>query len=264
MRLTSRGGRQKDKADEAEAVEPTVLQASEEDVLNLLAAGEVRTCELIPWGSNYTFLAALAVPDGPTFHAVYKPRRGEAPLWDFPDGTLYRREVAAYRLSRHLGWGLVPPTVVHDGPHGVGSIQLFVQPEEPAHYYALKGQADAELRAICLFDLISNNADRKPAHCFRGVDGRIWGIDHGLTFHSHPKLRTVIWDFVGEPIPDRLLEPLTDLCTERARSERLRAELGDLLDRKELEALFQRVERVLQRPRFPELGSYRNVPWGFV
>ncbi len=134
--------------------------------------------------------------------AVYKPLRGERPLWDFPDG-LYRREVAAYELSAALGWSLVPETVARDdGPYGAGSYQRFVDADFTEHYFTLLEQPDHHdlLRRIAVFDLVANNADRKSGHCLLGDDGNIWGIDHGLCFAVPPKLRTVMWDFAGEPI----------------------------------------------------------------
>ena len=129
--------------------------------------------------------------------AVYKPHRGEQSLWDFPDG-LYRREVAAYRLSEALGWGLVPPTVLRDdGPFGTGSVQLFLEADYERHYFTLleDGGREGELEAFCAFDVVANNADRKSGHVLVDADEHLWGIDHGLCFHAQPKLRTVIWDF---------------------------------------------------------------------
>src|SRR5690606_34583588 len=148
------------------------------------------SCELIPWGSNYTFAAALVDQQGGRCLAVYKPRRGEAPLYDFPSGTLFLRERAAYLAARLLGWDFIPPTIIRTGPHGIGSVQLFVEAEENAHYFEFHRQRAAELQSMALFDLLVNNADRKAGHCLLGKDGRVWGIDHGLTFHHLPKLRT--------------------------------------------------------------------------
>ena len=132
--------------------------------------------------------------------AIYKPVRGERPLWDFPSG-LHRREVAAWELSEYLGWHLVPPTIMRDGPFGEGSLQLFVAADFEQHYFTLyEGRADLHdaLRRMCAFDLLANNTDRKSGHCLLGLDGRIWGIDHGLCFAEDFKLRTVIWEFGGE------------------------------------------------------------------
>jgi hypothetical protein len=232
-------------------------------VEDLLAEGRVVGVRPIPWGSNYSFVASLARKDEVEALAVYKPRRGEVPLWDFPDGTLYQREYAAYRVSRTLGLDFIPPTVIRDGPHGVGSFQLFVEPDESADYQQLRATHVEELRTIALFDVIVNNADRKVGHCFKGVDGRLWGIDHGLTFNVVPKLRTVIWDFCGQPIPEPLAERLLDFCTDPVRSEELRGELADCLHPSEIDAFFTRLERVASRGEFPALDPYRNVPRGF-
>lgn len=231
---------------------------------DVLATGAFGTVELIPWGSNYTFVARLEGGHGETLLAVYKPRRGEVPLRDFPNGTLYRREVAAYVLSEHLRWNIVPRTIVReDGPHGIGSLQRFVEPEESpiARYDRLRQTHRAELQRMAAFDLLANNADRKGAHCLLDRSGHLWGIDHGLTFHQVPKLRTVIWDFCEEPIPDALVQQLWDLRSDAARHAALLSALAPYLAPGELEALVQRWDRLLERPCYPRLDPYRNVPW---
>lgn len=223
----------------------------------LLTHGDVLDCKPLPWGSNYTF--ALALRHGRHEGlAVYKPRRGEVPLWDFPDGTLYRRDYAAFLLSRLLGWDFVPLTVVRDGPHGTGVVQRYVEPV--ADYRGLSPEHDDELRRIAVFDLVANNADRKSAHCFKGSDGRIWGIDHGLTFHTVAKLRTVLWEFCRQPISQPDLEGLRRLD---ARADEVRATLAPWLTRAEIEACLQRLERLLERQHFPQLDPRRNVPYEF-
>lgn len=235
--------------------------------LELLRCGEIVAYELVPWGSNYTFLVAIADARGEVRTVgIYKPRQGEAPLWDFPDGTLYRREYAAYLLSAWLGWDFIPQTAIReDGPYGAGSIQAYVEAEDDAHYYNLRAGHAPELRRIALFDLIANNADRKAGHLFKGLDGRIYGIDHGLTFNAQPKLRTVIWDFAGEPIPEPLLRDLEARAADEAAAAELRAQLAPLLGRGEIERFFLRVRRVLAARVFPgPAGGYHNVPWGFV
>ncbi len=235
--------------------------------LRLLECGEIAAYELVPWGSNYTFLVALADDEGELrATGIYKPRQGEAPLWDFPDGTLYRREYAAFLLSRWLGWDFIPQTAIRqEGPYGVGSIQAYVEAENDAHYYNLRDSHAPELRRMALFDLIANNADRKGGHLFKGVDGKVYGIDHGLTFNVQPKLRTVIWDFAGEPIPEPLLHDLETRLADDVAASGLRAQLAPLLDRREIDRLFLRVGRVLAARVFPgPSGGYHNVPWGFV
>ena len=168
---------------------------------------------------------------------IYKPRCGEAPLWDFPDGTLYKRERAAFVLSEALGWQLVPPTVIRDGPNGIGTMQLYIHhSREDADYFSLREQHQREVKQMALFDLIANNTDPAEAgHCLRGEDGHIWGIDHGLTFHAHPKLRTVIWDFSGEPMPQELLHDLRRTLKDIERLCGLAPELAELLFPEELQ-----------------------------
>jgi uncharacterized repeat protein (TIGR03843 family) len=234
---------------------------SADDVHRLLARGVMVACEMIPWSSNYTFAARLSCDDHPDVLAVYKPRRGEVPLYDFPDGTLYKRERASYLTARALGWDFIPPTIIRDGPHGIGSVQLFVEPEPKADFFRYKDNHRAEIQRIALFDVIANNADRKAGHCLKALDGRIWGIDHGLTFNAVPKLRTVIWDFAGEPIPPPLLRQLQEFRCTPARVAALRRELEQLLNRNEVEIFFKRIDAVLDHRRYPVMSSRRSVPW---
>ena len=213
----------------------------------------------MPWASNATFLAEIALDDETTL-AVYKPERGERPLWDFPPG-LYKREVAAYRLSEALGWGLVPPTICRDGPYGEGSFQLFVPSDFEQHYFTLREHAAhrERLERICVFDLLANNADRKGGHCLAGDDGAIYAIDNGLTFHAEMKLRTVIWDFGGEPIPTALLHDV-----RRALPGVVPPAVAELLDVAERKALLPRARAVLKPARFPEDTTGRRYPWPLV
>ncbi len=235
-----------------------------EDPFGLLERGAIEAIELIPWGSNYTFAALLVGEDGDRCYGVYKPRRGEVPLRDFPGGTLYKREVAAYRFSRHLGWDLIPPTVVREeGPHGIGSLQLYVEPRAGAsgQYERLRESHACDLKRMAVFDLLANNADRKGGHCLLDVRGHVWGIDHGLTFHWVPKLRTVIWDYCGQPIPAALVVDLRGLRRSNERMAALEADVRPLLLDQEWDALLQRWDRLLANPCFPDLDPYRNVPW---
>jgi hypothetical protein len=235
-----------------------------EDPFPLLERGAIEAMELIPWGSNYTFAVLLRGADGACCYGVYKPRRGEVPLRDFPSGTLYKREVAAYLFSRELGWDLVPPTVVReDGPHGIGSMQLYVQPKTDAgaQFDRVRESHRCDLQRMALFDLLANNADRKGGHCLLDVRGHVWGIDHGLTFHHVPKLRTVIWDFCGEQIPSELVGDLGAFRYTPERMAGLVRLLRPLLAEQELEALMQRWDRLLANPCYPQLDPYRNVPW---
>lgn len=231
---------------------------------DLLLRGAIVECKLVPWGSNYTFAVVLRDPNGERDDevAIYKPRAGETPLWDFPDGTLYKREYAAYVLSQVLGWNFIPETVVRNGPHGVGTVQRYIEPEANVHYFTIRdelAQHRAELQRVALFDLAANNADRKAGHCFRGSDGRIWGIDHGLTFNAQPKLRTVIWEFCGEPIADDLREQLAGIATDNDLATRLRPYLDPL----EIAALRGRARRLAEAGVYPDLNPRRNIPYGW-
>lgn len=247
--------------DESSGATPAPLP--DDEAIALLESAEFVASQLIPWGSNYSFAVAMLDADGREQLAIYKPRGGEAPLYDFPPGTLYLREVAAYRLSRMLGWNLVPPTTIRTGPHGIGSLQIYIEParEEPdwdAHRFW--GQSTEEIERLVLFDHVANNADRKIGHCLRDGAGNVWGIDHGLTFNEVPKLRTVLWQFVGEPVSTRLMADLARVCENRSALE---CELGPLLNRAELNALQQRLERIVASGRYPRLNPSRNVPYGW-
>ena len=228
-----------------------------QDTRNLLLEGEISNADLTLWGSNYTFLVHVRTSTQES-RAVYKPRDGEAPLWDFPSGTLYKREYGAYLLSEILGWDLVPLTVVRDGPYGIGSVQLFVDHDPKVHYFSLKDDCGEQLKKIACFDLVSNNADRKGVHCIQGPDGKVWGIDHGLTFNSVLKVRTVIWDYAGEPIPEPYLNDITTLQTQLAQPEDMVKELVELLDPTEVEALGQRINWLLETREYPGTTRRRH------
>ena len=210
----------------------------------------------MPWSSNATFLVELALGSAMTL-AIYKPERGERPLWDFPRG-LYKREVASFLLSEALGWGIVPLTVVRDGPYGEGSCQLFVHADFEQHFFTLVEDTahHDRLRQICLFDLLANNADRKSGHCLLGPEGAVYAIDHGLTFHVEPKLRTVIWQFSGEPIPTALLEDV-----QRLLEGGLPPALAELLNPNERKVLAARARAVLATARFPGDRGGERYPW---
>lgn len=227
--------------------------------LSALASGELELLGLLPNSSNYTFLARARTSEREVL-AVYKPRRGETPLWDFPRGTLCQREVAAFVVARELGWPDIPPTLLRPGPEGPGSVQLFVEFDPTEHYFTLEGTRDDVFRRIAVFDLIVNNADRKGGHCLLAPDGTIWVVDHGVCFHEEPKLRTVIWRFVGEPIEPELLADLTRL-RERLEKGALRDELAELLSAEELDALGDRIRTVIDGGAFPEPGPGRPYPW---
>ena len=227
--------------------------------LSLLAEGDIELKGRMPWSSNATFLVEVSRA-GATTLAVYKPGRGERALWDFPRG-LYRREVAAYVLSEALGWDLVPPTVTRDGPLGEGSVQLFVDADFEQHYFTLyedEVHHDA-LRAVCAFDLLANNTDRKSGHCLLGRDGRIYAIDNGLCFHPDPKIRTVIWEFAAEPVPAHLLADVGRVAGAPPPA------LQEHLDGEEIRGLVRRAEALCRVGRFPQADpSARCYPWPLV
>ena len=234
----------------------TAELTNEPTTTEIIRHGEIISYQLAPLGSNYTFVVKIKL-DGSESLAIYKPRDGEAPLWDFPSGTLYKREYAAYLLSEILEWDIVPFTTIRDGPHGIGSVQQFVEHDPKQNYYTLEEGCADQLRVIACFDLVANSTDRKANHLLMGSGGKLWSIDHGLTFHSDMKVRTVIWDFGGEPIPAPLLESLTTL-RERLDSPAgsmpsLLRELVTLLPPEEVDALKRRLDWVLEERVFPGL-----------
>ena len=200
-------------------------------------------------------------PDGAQELAVYKPQRGESPLWDFPQGSLCRREVAAYIVARELGWPHVPPTVLREGPEGPGSVQRFIPFEPQEHYFTLQDRFPEAFMAIAVFDLVINNADRKGGHCLLGEDGRIWTIDHGVCFHEDPKLRTVIWEYMDRSIPGALVADVRRLAEGLADGRGACHELSDLLGPTEVTALRRRAESVVADPVFPSPIGGRPYPW---
>ncbi|GAB4444731.1 MAG: SCO1664 family protein [Anaerolineae bacterium] len=231
-------------------------------LLEQLVCRDIELEGLMPWSSNYTFLARLTAKDDEPLLAIYKPGDGERPLWDFPDGTLSQREFASYLVSQLLGWPKIPPTVLRSGPHGLGSVQLFIEAEYEAHYFNMRDVPTftGDFRDMALFDFIVNNADRKGGHCLKGRDGQIWAIDHGLTFHPAPKLRTVIWEFTDSPIPESRLADLSRLVNLLDDS-RLRGVLLNLITERELDAFQQRTAALAERRQFPPLRSGRNMPY---
>ncbi len=234
------------------------------DPLTILSTGTLELKGQFVWGSNYTFLVQASLA-GEVVPGVYKPARGERPLWDFPEGSLAQREVAAYVVSRALGWDLVPPTVLRaDGPAGPGSLQLFVDADPERHYFSFSQAEKQRLRPAALFDLLINNADRKGGHVLLGESNHLWLIDHGICFHADDKLRTVIWDFVGEPIPRELLAGLRAFRLALGEETGLHAELSALLSSMELTALRARAGRLLRLKHFPPPGAGRPYPWPLV
>lgn len=234
-----------------------------EDALREASFGELR---FIPYSSNDVYLARLSHPEHGDGLAVYKPRDGENPLWDFPGG-LDRREVAAYDFARLLDWPLVPPTVLRtDAPRGVGSVQLFIEHDPAQHYFELReGDAhDVALAQMAVFDLLANNADRKGGHVLLDPTGHIWGIDNGLCFHEEQKLRTVIWDYAGTRVPESWCASIARVCAALASEAADAGRLLAALSGRERRALVARCEAVLSDPVLPNMYPWRCVPWPVV
>jgi uncharacterized repeat protein (TIGR03843 family) len=237
-----------------------VQAISLERALKLLSEGDIELHGLLPWSSNYTFLVAVSEGELKAT-AVYKPCRGERPLWDFPEGTLAMREVAAYIVSEALGWGLVPPTVLRDGPHGLGMVQLYMDVDHEQHYFTFGERHLEEAQRVVVFDVIINNADRKAGHLLEDSRGHVWAIDHGVCFSPEPKLRSVIWEYAGQPIPSDILSDLREFREQIKQHTELVDALDKLLEREELEAMRRRLERLIARGKFPLPGSERHYPW---
>jgi uncharacterized repeat protein (TIGR03843 family) len=231
-------------------------------VLNALQNGEITLKGKFVWGSNYTFLAEVS-QNGETFLSVYKPSRGERPLWDFPAASLACREAAAYLVSEALGWELVPPTVYRkEAPIGPGSLQLFIDHDPEVHYFNLNNEDLQRLRPVVLFDLLINNADRKGSHLLFDANHHMWLIDHGICFHVEDKLRTVIWDFAGKPIPADLSKDLRSFRLKLEPPSSLVDGLQGLLSLEEIAALAARADQLLSQHRFPNPDpDQRYIPW---
>lgn len=229
------------------------MNQSEMDVRTALEQGELELKGQFMFGSNYTFLVSVHY-ERQEFPAVYKPLRGEQPLWDFPDNTLAGREVAAYLVSEALGFHFVPFTTLReDGPfYGPGSLQQYIEFDPGYHYFNFSEADRQRLRPVALFDLLVNNADRKGSHILvEKGSNKLWVIDHGLCFHHEEKLRTVLWDFAGEPIPGDLLRCLEPVPALLASGSGLRAALRAYLSARELGALAGRARSLLGARRFP-------------
>lgn len=218
------------------------------------------------YGSNYTFMAECRF-EGHSFKTVYKPMRGERPLWDFPNQTLSRREVAAYLVSEALGWNLVPPTVFRtkETPMGPGSAQFFIEHDPEYHYFNFNPADRHFLPRVMLFDLLINNADRKAGHLLVDPEGKLWLIDHGLSFHVEDKLRTVIWDHAGEPISQALQADVLSMLSQLSPDGALTKALEPHLQAVEIIALKKRAESLLEAGTFPHPPEHRRAyPWPLV
>lgn len=231
-----------------------------DDILRLLEGAEIEIEGRMPWSSNATFRVALMVDRVERGKAIYKPLRGERPLWDFEPG-LHRREVAAYRLSAAMGLHLVPPTVLRDGPLGEGSVQWYVDANHEEHYFTIyEGRADLHdrLRDFAVFDVVANNTDRKSGHVLIDPDDELWGIDHGLCFAADFRLRTVVWEFAGETVGARHIAVLQEIA------KRVPAEVADLLAPDEVAAIADRAAELAHGGRLPTDPSGRRYPWPLV
>ncbi|MDP8960483.1 MAG: SCO1664 family protein [Actinomycetota bacterium] len=241
-----------------------VMPDPEEEVLEVLARAPLEILGRIVKASNLTLLCRLGRDDQ---LVVYKPERGEAPLWDFPSRTLHRREVAAYVLDRCEGGGMVPPTVLRtNGPFGPGSVQLFVDHDPDRHYFRLVTEPDpvtrAELLRMVVFDLIANNADRKGSHVLLDVAGHVRLVDHGLCFNVVTKLRTVAWDFADEPLPAEARAFAVSVAERLADSgDHMTRRLNELIDTREVSATAARARRVTRLERFPRPSGRHPLPW---
>ena len=236
------------------------MSADELSHLHLLEHAQVDIEGRMPWSSNATFLANLSVDGERVGQAVYKPMRGERPLWDFEPG-LHRREVAAYRLSAALGLDIVPPTVLRDGPFGEGSLQWFVDADHRQHYFTLyetRPDLHEALSVFAFFDLLANNTDRKSGHVLLDGDDHLWGIDHGLCFAADFKLRTVIWEFGDTPIPEHLVALAAQVAGDPPVT------VTELLADDQIEALCERAVHLVADPAFPVDHTGRRYPWPLV
>lgn len=254
-----------DHPEPGEVVPAPVTPVAPADPLALLRQADLQPVGYLANASNSTFYCEVDGPDSGVA-AVYKPQAGERPLWDFPSGTLCRREVAAYVVSSAVGWDLVPPTVLRDGPMGLGSVQLFIPHDPRRHYFVLVEQEryHRELALFVLFDLLVNNTDRKGSHVLLGeADGRLHGIDHGVTFHTQPKLRTVIWDLGGRRVEAPIRADLARIAEELATDGgSLTTQLCELLSAREVAATTQRAEALIRLKSLPRVPSDRRpYPW---
>jgi len=227
--------------------------------LEILSTGDIDVEGRMPDSSNGTFLVTVTLGDV-SLRAIYKPLRGERPLWDFPSG-LYKREIAAHRLSEAMGFRLVPLTIERDGPAGVGSLQQFVEADFREHYFTLfesRSHLHDQFRRLAAFDIVANNTDRKSGHCLVDADERVWAIDNGLCFSADFKLRTVIWEFGGEPLSTEILDAVRRVASSPP------VEVMALLDDDEAMAMVERAEMLAEGGMFPIDPTGRRYPWPIV
>lgn len=269
---------------------PRIHEIDESTQLRRLTEWPISGMGLHPGGSNYVFVVRLTDPekydeadppeevdDSASFFGIYKPQAGERPLRDFPGGTLHYRERAAYLVSKELGWPKVPPTVIRPGPHGEGSVQLFIdaapvvadgvdgeEDAEPDNYFSLRDEGLDDFRDMAMFDALVHNADRKGGSCILSEDGQLWAIDHGLTFNQIARRRTIMFEFNGTDYPAKLLADVESLVKVLESDSELRGELKDLLSEQEIGDLVARAKEMIEFGHYPFLDPDRNVPWPMV
>ena len=242
----------------------SVAGLSRQEIERRLSEWPITGIGLHPGGSNYVFVVRLADGDEEVY-GIYKPAAGERPLRDFPYGTLHNRELSAYVVADVLGWPLVPPTVVREGPHGVGSVQLFIDADFTKHYFNLREERLDDYMPIAMFDVLVNNADRKGGACLLDADGQLWAVDHGLTFNPLARRRTVMFEFNGTPYSDDLLQSLDGfVSTLDNTGADLRKMLAETLDDHEIDSLVRRGKEMLDNRSFPVLDPDWNVPWPMI
>jgi len=238
------------------------MPSNDQYPLNILEQGDISITGEFLWGSNYTFAVEISSGDQ-VLQGVYKPTRGERPLWDFPRATLAHREVAAYLVSEALGWSFVPPTIFRDdGPIGPGSLQLHIDHDPEYNYFSFSKTDLQQLRPVAIFDYLINNADRKGSHVLFDQDGQMWLIDHGISFHQEQKLRTVIWDFAGDPIPEQLCSDLVQFEGQLLEGTHFHDRLGQYLVAQEITALAKRTRYLIASKKYPDSHPNRRpYPW---
>lgn len=236
------------------------VELATDDALELLRGGDLSVEGRLMDASNATMYCAISA-DGVSAGCVYKPIAGERPLWDFPDGTLAGREVAAFEISSASGWDIVPPTVYRDGPLGPGMVQLWIAEDDATELGTLlRMRENAPLRRIAVFDAVINNADRKGGHLLPTRNGHIFGVDHGVSFHVEDKLRTVLWQWAGKRLPEEAVDTLSGL---RAQLEgALCEQISAMLAPREVRRTVRRIEGMLASLRHPRPSDdWPAVPW---
>ena len=237
-----------------------IVNLEQSDLISHIKNGNFIGGHTMPWGSNYTFMMWIDIDESSCISVIYKPRDGEKPLYDFEESTLYKRERASYILSKILGWPNIPLTIIRNGPYGLGSVQHYIECDPRITFFEIREKNLDDLFPIAIFDLITNNADRKAGHCILDNQNIIWSIDHGLTFNSDFKLRTVMFEFCGKTIPDKFIADISDALPELKKNK----EIQKLISSKEFDSLISRIEEVINDPIMPILNPNRDIPWPLV